>query len=36
MVNIVAANLEGEATEWMTSLHDKEALELGKLVVFLE
>lgn len=36
MGNAVAANLEGEAAEWVTSLHDEDALELGNINVFLE
>lgn len=36
MVNVVAANLEGEAAEWMTSLHDEDAPELGNVDLFLE
>lgn len=35
MVNAVTANLEGEAAEWVTGLHDKEAPELGNIVDFL-
>lgn len=35
MVNAVATNL-GEAMEWITSLHDEEASELGNLDIFLE
>lgn len=31
MVNAVAANMEGEATEWVTRLHDEDAPELGNI-----
>lgn len=36
MVNTMAANLEREAKEWVTRLHDEDALELGNIDTFLE
>lgn len=36
MVNAVAANLEGEATEWVTSLHNEGASDLLDANLFME
>ncbi|KAG8131442.1 hypothetical protein E2320_009381 [Naja naja] len=35
IMNAMTANLEGEVAEWMTVLHDEEALELGNIDGFL-
>lgn len=35
-MNAVAANLEGETAEWITSLHDEDTPELGNTDLFLE
>lgn len=36
MVNAVAANLEGEAAEWVTSLHNEDAPEMTNINAFLD
>lgn len=36
MVNAMTANLEGEATEWVTNLHDDGAPELLDVNLFME
>ncbi|KAK9395668.1 interleukin-4 receptor subunit alpha [Crotalus adamanteus] len=36
MVNAVAANLEGEAANWVTNLHDDGAPELNDINLFME
>lgn len=36
MVSAVAANLEGEAAEGITSFHDEDIPELGNIDLFLE
>lgn len=36
VMNMVATNLEGEATVWVTRLHDQDVLELGNIDSFLE
>lgn len=36
MVRAVTVNLEGEAAEWVTQLHDEDAPELGNIDTFLQ
>lgn len=36
MVRAVTVNLEGEAAEWVTQLHDKDAPELGNINAFFQ
>lgn len=36
MVRAVTVNLEGQAAEWVTQLHDKDAPELGNINTFLQ
>lgn len=36
MMNMVAVNLEGEAAEWVTSLHDEQAPELQNINLFMD
>lgn len=35
MVDVIAANLEGEASEWLNSLHNEQAPELWNLNLFI-